>query len=172
VSAAERYQSADALLEDLRRVSTGLRIERLPERGDASLLWWWIFHQRAVTVADAFAPILVGFAVSHLPRQTGTWIFFFALALATVAVTLRLNLLFTAKVHPAALSTHWTKLIRWIVAAEAILGLLMLATGLTSNESRPILAGVLLCVAIVMMASLTLIEPATTASAGLTRKSD
>jgi serine/threonine protein kinase len=172
VSVAERYQSADALLEDLRRVSTGLSTERLPERGDASLLWWWIFHQRAVIVADAGAPILVGFAVSHLTRRTGTWIFFLSLALATVAVTLRLNLLFTAKVHPAALSTHWTKLIRWITGAEAALGILMLATGIAANESRPILAGVLLCVAIVMMASLTLIEPATTTAAGLSRKSE
>jgi hypothetical protein len=48
----------------------------------------------------------------------------------------------------------------------------MLATGIAANESRPILAGVLLCVAIVMMASLTLIEPATTTAAGLSRKSE
>ncbi len=87
-----------------------------------------------------------------------------------MAVTLRLNLLFTARVHPAMLGLQHSKLGRWITGAEIALCLLMGGTALAIIESRSVIAGVLVCFAIVMVASLVLIEPATTGGAGLDRR--
>ena len=167
VTPADRYPSADALLEDLRRVGSGSGTHRLTVASDEGL-WWWQFHQRTVTAVDATTPILVGLGGTGLSRQTGTWLFFAALALATAAVTLRLNLLFTARVHPATLADHRAMLGRWIAAAEFALSVLMAGTAVSVIESHGVIAGVLICVAIVSLASLALIEPATTGGAGLT----
>jgi serine/threonine protein kinase len=169
VSPGDRYPSADALLDDLRRLATGSGTRRLTAAilpGDEGL-WWWQFHQRTVTAVDAVAPVLVGIGGTGLTRQAGTWLFFAALALATAAVTLRLNLLFTARVHPAMLAEHRAKLVRWIASSEVALCVLMAGTAVAVIESHSIIAGVLICVAIVTLASLALIEPATTGGAGL-----
>ena len=166
VSPNDRYPSADAVLEDLRRIASGSRTHTVALAGDEAV-WWWQFHQRTVTVVDAVAPVLVGLGGARLERPTGTWLFFTSLALATVAVTLRLNLLFTARVHPAMLADHRARLARWIVAAELALSLLMGGAGVAVMEASPIVAAVLVCVAMVMLASLALIEPATTGGAGL-----
>jgi len=167
VAPGDRYPSADAVLDDLRRLASGSRTQAVALADDDGL-WWWQFHQRTVTVVDAIAPVLVGLGGTWLSRRSGTWLFFGALALATIAVTLRLNLLFTARVHPAMLAEHRAKLVRWISAAEFALSLLMAGTAVAVMEASPIIAAVLVCVAMVMLASLTLIEPATTGGAGLT----
>jgi len=167
VAPGDRYPSAEALLDDLRRLTSGSGTYRVAMTSDEGL-WWWQFHQRTVTVVDASAPILVGLGGTGLSRQTGTWLFFAALALATTAVTLRLNLLFTARIHPATLAEHRAKLVRWIAVAECALCVLMAGTAVAVIESHAVIAGVLICVAIVTLASLALIEPATTGGAGLT----
>jgi protein kinase-like protein len=171
VTPADRYPGADALLEDLRRVagvSSGGRTT-VAAATDAGR-WWWMFHQRSVAIANAIVPILVGLGGMGLSRRTGTWLFFSSLALSTMAVTLRLNLLFTARVHPAMLAEQRSKLGRWIAAVEIALCLLMGGTALAIIETRSVVAGVLLCFAIVMVASLVLIEPTTTGGAGLDRQ--
>jgi hypothetical protein len=167
VAPNDRYPSAEAVLADLRRLASGATTQTLVVPGDEGV-WWWQFHQRTVTVVDAIAPVLVGVAGGRLDRRTGTWLFFTALALATVAVTLRLNLLFTARVHPSTLAGHRARLGLWIAAAELALSLLMGGTAVAVMEASPIVAAVLVCVAMVMLASLALIEPATTGGAGLT----
>ena len=165
---AERYASAEVLLEDLRRITSGSGSQ--PTRGDSvdgAGLWWWRFHQISVTVVDAAAPVLAALASPRIGRPYGMPVFYAALALATVAVTLRLNLLFTSQVHPAMLATHRTRLVRWIVGAEALLATLMLGASAAVSESHPIVAAILVTLAIVTLASLAVIEPATTDSAGL-----
>ena len=76
-------------------------------------LWWWQFHQGTMTV-DAVA-ILAWFRASRAGQSFRTPFFSVVLALAAAAVTLRLNLLFTSRVHPAILGTS-VRLFRWIVA--------------------------------------------------------
>jgi hypothetical protein len=166
VAPGDRYPSADAVLEDLRRLASGTRTQIVAVAGDEAV-WWWQFHQRTVTVVDALAPILIGIAGMRLERRSGTWLFFSALALATVAVTLRLNLLFTARIHPSMLAGHRAKLAVWIAAAELALSLLMAGTAIAVMEVSPVIAAVQVSVAMVMLASLALIEPATTGGAGL-----
>jgi Protein kinase domain len=165
---AERYPSADALLDDLRAVMLGSGAQRLATTGsDDSGLWWWRFHQMTVTAVDVVTPILTGLAGGYMGRRVGTWVFFAGLALATAAVTLRLNLLFTARVHPVMLAVHRRRLFRWIAGAELSLAALMLGAALTLSEAGPVVAGFLVGLAIIMVASLGLIEPATTSAAGL-----
>ncbi len=170
---AERYPSADLLLEDLRRLQTssGPQLTVVPAPDTAFGFWWWQFHQRMMTVVDIVTPILAWLVRPAL----GSWrtqIFLAILALATAAVTLRLNLLFTARVHTAILQAHHAKLFRWIAVAEAAIAVLLLVIAAVIADLRPVTAAILVSLAIVMGASLALIEPATTAAAGLdTRKS-
>jgi Protein kinase domain len=168
VSPDERYQSADAIIEDLRQLqSSGSHPVATPPAVDILGLWWWQFHQITMTVVDVCTPILAGLAGGSMERRIGTWVFFTALALATAAVTLRLNLLFTARVHTVRLAAHRAKLFRWIAASEVLLALLMLGAAIAVSEASPVVAGILVSLAIVMVASLALIEPATTGGAGL-----
>jgi hypothetical protein len=89
------------------------------------------------------------------------------LGLATAGVTLRLNLLFTARVNPAILQAHRSKLFRWIAIAESGIAVLLLGSAAVIADARPGTAAVFVSLAIVMLASLALIEPATTGGAGL-----
>jgi len=166
---AERYPTADALLEDLRRLQTGSGAHATvvpPPADSAPGFWWWQFHQRMMTVVDAATPVLAWLVRPAL----GTWrmqIFLAILALATAAVTLRLNLLFTARVHSALLATHRSKLFRWIVLSEMAIAALLLVIAGTIADARPVTAAILVSLAIVMGASVAVIEPTTTAAAGL-----
>jgi Protein kinase domain len=166
---SERYASADALLDDLRAVVQGSGAQRAARAAidyDAAL-WWWLFHQMTVTAVDVITPILSGLGGGYMDRRIGTWVFFTALALATAAVTLRLNLLFTARVNPAMLAAQRRRLFRWIVVSELCLAVLMMGSAVAVIEVGPVVAGFLVSLAIVMVASLGLIEPATTSAARL-----
>jgi hypothetical protein len=174
-SPADRYPSADALLEDLRRLTpSGAQHATSPAQPAVAAfasggLWWWQFHQATMTAVDVTTPILAALVRRGIGRPYGTWLLFTTLALATAAVTLRLNLLFTARVHPAMLPRHRAKLFRWIAPTEFVLALLMLGSAIIVNETHPVVAAIQISLSIVMVASLTLIEPATTGGAGLGR---
>jgi len=165
---ADRYPTADALLDDLRAVMLGSGAQHLIVRpADDAGLWWWRFHQLTVTAVDVVTPILAGLAGAYMARRTGTWVFIAGLALATAAVTLRLNLLFTARIHPIMLAIQRRRLFRWIAGAELCLAALMLGAAIVVSETGPVIAGFLVSLGIIMLASLGLIEPATTNAAGL-----
>ena len=66
-----------------------------------------------------------------------TQLFLAVLALATAAVTLRLNLLFTARVHPAMLQPHRARLFRWIAGAETVIAALLLGSARSSPTRGP-----------------------------------
>ena len=171
VSAADRYASADELLADLRRLMTpsgaALAVSGASDTGAG--LWWWQFHQGIMTAVDAVTPILAWFARPAPGHSFRTQLFLAVLALATAAVTLRLNLLFTSRVHPAMLPAHRSRLFRWIAAAETGIAAFLLGTAAVIAETRPAIAAVLVSLAIVMLASLAVIEPATAGGASLDR---
>jgi hypothetical protein len=149
-------------------VMLGSGAQRLAaQASDGTGLWWWRFHQMTVTAVDVVTPILTGLAGGYMSRRVGTWVFFAGLALATAAVTLRLNLLFTARVHPVMLAVQRRRLFRWIAGAELCLATLMLGAAISVSEAGPVVAGFLVSLAIIMVASLGLIEPGTTSAAGL-----
>jgi hypothetical protein len=171
VSPADRYASADELLADLRKLTTSSgTILATSGAGDGGAgLWWWQFHQGTMTVVDAVTPILAWFARPAPGQSFRTQFFLAVLALATAGVTLRLNLLFTSRVHPTMLQAHRSRLFRWIAGAETGIAALLLGSAAMVAETRPGIAAVLVSLAIVMLASLAVIEPATAGGANLER---
>ena len=94
-------------------------------------------------------------------------LFLAALTFATVSVTLRLNLFFTSRVHPAMLIEQRTRSFPGIAFADAGLAVLLLAAAALIAGDHDEIAALFLSLAIVALASLSLIEPATTRAAGL-----
>jgi len=170
-SPADRYESAAALLDDLRRLgpATGGLVPPTPA---APALWWWQFHQTSVAIVDAATPVLALLIRRSMGPPYGRWIFLGVLAVATIAVTLRLNLLFTSRVHASQLAAHRARLFPWIVTAEVVLASVLLGSALHLGADADITAAPLLTIALVLMASLAIIEPATTSGAGLGRDRD
>ena len=166
---AERYATAEGLLADLRAldVSSGTT-SAPPARQDG--LWWWQFHQTVASVVNAAVPVAVWAVRGWVGRPYGSRVFLVALTLAAVSVTLRLNLSFTSRVHPALLIDHRARLFPAIAVADALLALTFLVTAALIAEDHDGIAAIFVSVAVVMLASLTLIEPTTTRAAGLSRK--
>ena len=165
----DRYQTAAALLDDLRALTPLRASGSRPTAADwenSRAVWWWSFHQAIVAALDASAPILAWIVRRWIDQPYARWIFFAVLALATAAVTLRLNLLFTARVHPSMLAEHRAHLSRWIAGAEAVLAAVLLATAVALGGASDVTSAALVGIAVVTLASLAIIEPATTAAAG------
>jgi hypothetical protein len=95
----------------------------------------------------------------------GSWLFLVVLALATVSVATRLNLLFTSRVNLPHLRDQRRRVYPVMAGAEAILGVLLLASAALVAGDTDALASVLVTLAVATMASLGVIEPATTAAA-------
>ena len=170
-SPADRYATATALIEDLRSVQSSPAAGEIAAASDPPprALWWWQFHQASMAVLDAATPVLALLVRQSIRPPHGRWIFFAILALATIAVTLRLNLLFTARVHPATLIAHRARLFAAIAGSESMLAALLFGSALMLTGTSDATAAPLLSLALVLVASLAIIEPATTAGAGLTR---
>ncbi|MEN3337755.1 MAG: eukaryotic-like serine/threonine-protein kinase [Acidobacteriota bacterium] len=162
---ADRYPSAGSLLIDLQLLQPGSSMPQTDSVGNR--LWWWQCHQVSVAILDALMTI-AAWGIRHaIPRPYGSALFVLALMIATIAVTLRLNLWFTSRVHPATLSAHRDRLFPVIFAADALLaaGLLGAAAFLVGEHDE--MAALLGAAAVATFVSLTLIEPATTRQAGL-----
>ena len=163
----ERYASAGLLLNDLRSLQQP-RPSAVVQPPDSSM-WWWRFHQGMMAGVDVTTPVFAWIVREMVGRPLGTWMFYGILALATAAVTLRLNLLFTSRVHTEMLPHRHASLYRWIVAAEAVLALLLLSIAITIGNTNEASAALFISLAIVIAASLAIIEPTTTRGAGLGR---
>jgi serine/threonine protein kinase len=162
---AERYSSSGALLADLRALHDGYTAPAAPTPEDR--LWWWQFHQLAISVLHGIMPAAVWGVRSWIGRPYGSVMFFVTLALATISVTLRLNLWFTARVHADTLVAHRARLYPAIVSADGLLGVALLVVAAFIAGAHDEVAALLLSVGVVTLASLGLIEPATTKGAGI-----
>jgi hypothetical protein len=162
----ERYRSAGEILVDLERIrtnpSSGGIVTTQGEAGGG--LWWWQFHQGLMAAVIASMPVAAWFLRRWDPA-VGSRVFLLVLALATVSVTIRLNLFFTSRVHPSHLSSQRGRVFKAMTAAEVVLGLVLLVSAAVVRGPHDALAGTLVTLAVVMLASLVIIEPATTAAA-------
>ena len=129
-------------------------------------LWWWQFHQVSIAVVLASMPAIAWGIRSDLGSPWGARVFLAALALATLSITARMNLLFTSRVDRPRLRHHRRRVIRWVSLVDAALALLMIGAALLLDD-RDAIAGLLLTLGTIILASVILIEPATTSSAGL-----
>jgi hypothetical protein len=163
----ERYASASLLLNDLRSLQhPHVAVVQPPD----SAMWWWRFHQGMVAGVDVSTPVFAWIVREIVGRPIGTWMFYAVLALATVAVTLRLNLLFTSRVHVEMLPHHHSSLYRWILTSEGALAVLLLAIAVVIGGDNEAFAALFISLAIVIGALLAFIEPTTTHGAGLGRR--
>ena len=162
---AERYPSAQALLVDLHALEGSRISAAVPARHDS--FWWWQGHQIIVSVLNASAPACL-WAVRHwVGRPNGSRLFLVSLTLATISVALRLNLFFASRVHPETLMDHRVRVFPAIAVLDTLLaGSLLVAAAIMAGDHDGI-GAIFVAVAAVMLASLSLIEPATTAAAGL-----
>jgi serine/threonine protein kinase len=165
---SERYPSAEALLADLRSVAATLHTSGAPAFSVVTerRLWWWQAHQLVMALVHAGMPLAAWFTRKDLGAPWGSRIFFATLIVATISVTLRLNLWFTARVQPEELVEHRARVFPAVVASELLLALVLLAAAIFVAEE---FAAIIVIVAIASLASLFLIEPATTRGAGLNR---
>ena len=167
-SPSDRYPSATSLLADLRALQGSASDAGVqPVTTAPPSLWWWQFHQATLAVLDAATPVLALLVRQSLGAPYGRWIFLAVLALATIAVVLRLNLLFTSRVHASMLPAHRARLFPWVVAAESLLAVVLLVSAFALGTESDTTAAPLLSVGLILVASLAIIEPATTSGAGL-----
>jgi serine/threonine protein kinase len=161
---ANRYASAQELLADLEQADVFQPRDPQPAEPDARPLRWWQIHQAIIALVVAAMPVACWF-VRRWDAQIGSGLFLVVLALSTISVTSRLNLLFTSRVHPAQLAKQRARVYVTMAAVEAILGLLLLASAALVAGPHDALAAVLVTLAVATVASLGIIEPATTAAA-------
>jgi eukaryotic-like serine/threonine-protein kinase len=158
----DRYRTADELWQDLRALAAGGAA--IP---GGRALWWWRFHQAAFAILAAAAPIAAWAARGWIGRPYGSWVFYSVLTLATISVTLRLNLLFTSRVHPDSLAGHRARVFPALAAADTLLAAGLAGAAALLAGAHDELGAVLLVMGMVILASLALVEPATTRAAGL-----
>ena len=154
----DRYTDGAAL-------ATALRADAHPETPAGRALWWWQFHQVSIAVVLASMPAIAWGIRSDLGSPWGPRVFLGALALATLSITARMNLLFTSRVHPPRLRLHRERVFPWVSVIDAALGLVMIGAALQLDNDAT--AGLALTLGTIILASVILIEPATTSSAGL-----
>jgi hypothetical protein len=130
-------------------------------------LWWWRFHQAALAIVAMATPIAVWAARGWIGRPYGSWAFYAVLVLATVSVTLRLNLLFTSRVHPTLLPGHRARVFPALAGSDTLLAAALAGAAALLAGAHDELGAVLVILSIVIVASLALVEPATTRAAGL-----
>ena len=164
---AERYPNGDVLVADLRALEESGDVR--PQGAHQDGLWWWQFHQTVVAILNAAVPAALWGVRHWIGRPYGSAMFLIALMLATISVTLRLNLSFTSRVHPAMLIEHRARLFPAVAFADALLAAALLVTAALIAGDHDEIAALFLSLAVVMLASLALIEPATTRAAGLDR---
>ena len=164
----ERYRDGGDLLTDVRALAEG-RPPAAPAGRDGAL-WWWQFHQAALAALATAMPIAAWFIRAWPERPYGSWIFYAVLALATVSVTLRLNLVFTSRVHAEMLPQQRARAFPAIAAADTLLAATLALAAAAIAGTHDDAGGLLVVIAVVLVASLLLVEPATTRAAGLTRR--
>ncbi len=170
---SERYQTAEALLQDLRAIAPAFHTAAVPatEAGEQRL-WWWKTHQVVIAIVHASMPVIGWFARGAIGGPSGRVIFFATLVLATISVTLRLNLWFNSQMDPEGIAAHRGRIFPYVAAGDALLAAVLLAAAVLAPAASEGVTSVILVVSVASLASLLVIEPATTRAAGLSLRQE
>ena len=87
--------------------------------------------------------------------------FLAVLVLATISTTLRLHMWFVSQVQPAC-SARCARVLRWVVFFEALLLSFLMGIGIAFSGPHDGTAAQLVVIALLLLLSLIVIEPATT----------
>ena len=94
--------------------------------------------------------------------QYGSPVFLVILVLGTISTTLRVHMWFVSQVQPALLSALRGRVLRWVVVFESLLLTLVLGIGILFSGTHDGTAAQLVIIALLLVLSLIVIEPATT----------
>jgi predicted Ser/Thr protein kinase len=130
-----------------------------------SAVWWWQFHQVAISIFHAALLVLLWFSRGLFGPPVGNVIFYGALAAETAAVTMRLHLWFSARMEPEVLAAQRARVTRPIMALDVLFGLIVVAAAIKGANVDAPAAPALLTASIISLLSVLVIEPATTRAA-------
>jgi hypothetical protein len=128
-------------------------------------LWWFLAHQRIVSVLVAGMPVVAWIARPAFGRPWGSVVFLLTLAGATAVVALRLNADFVAREHPEELERHLAVVGRRLWTAELALDVCALMAGMVLADRMDWAAGLLFGGGVASIIALSAIEPVTTRAA-------
>ena len=170
----DRYRTTGALADDLETVAADDRrpapavapeAMRVATPAPAAALWWWRFHQAAVSAAYILMLYPLWRVRTGLPGALGMALFVAAVAVAGGAANMRLHLLFTSRVYPDQLAALRRRSATWRRASDAAFVLLLLATAAGSAAGNALWAALFVAAAISAAFSAGVMEPATTRAA-------
>ncbi|MEO6239346.1 MAG: serine/threonine-protein kinase [Vicinamibacterales bacterium] len=164
----ERYRSGADLVAAL-RPTLAAEDAAAAAPGGRDAAWWWRFHQGAVSIVIAALPAVAWGIRSMMGRPYGALLFFLCMAGAAISITIRLNLMFTGQVNPGMLRHHRARVFPMLPVIDIGLALALIAAAarLAWSEAPDEIAGFCLSLGIVVIASVAIIEPATTRAARL-----
>jgi eukaryotic-like serine/threonine-protein kinase len=171
----DRYRSTHALVKALEEAEAGLstRVRARPldqptkPAPDQALdpRWWWQFHQAAVAIIYCALLAPVWYARKWTGGVAGPLLFLAALVTVIVACTLRLHLWFTLRSYPALWRTQRDGSARWIWWADVSFVAVLAASAGFLLSSHGDFAILLVGIAVAVLLSATVVEPATTRAA-------
>ena len=136
-----------------------------PPVGPSTRLWWWQFHQVAVSTFHSAMVIALWFARGWFAQPWGNVVFYTALAVETAAVTMRLHLWFSSRYDYDGLAVHRSRVQRPLVMLDFAYAVLLLVTALSAANADLGAAPLFVIAAIASFLALFLIEPATARAA-------
>jgi len=157
---AGRFASGTELLQALRTLQTGTSAVVVPPAAPGTA-WWWKFHQVAVAVLTATVITIIWMRRPWIGRYASP-VFLVVLVLGTISTTLRLHMWFVSQVQPALLGALRARVLRWVVVFESLLLTLVMGVGILFSGSHDGTAAQLVIIALLLLLSLMVIEPATT----------
>jgi hypothetical protein len=172
---ADRYQSARDLLHDLERASFAASSPAAPSGSMAATsprpgavrgpMFWWQFHLAVSAVVYWGTAAPAWYAREFIGGRIGLALFFAGLTALLLASILRLHLLFTSRTNPEALEPQLRSERRWILGADIVLALSLLASGVLVSESWMSLGVLLVALGVGCVVAALFIEPVTTRAA-------
>ena len=128
-------------------------------------MWWWQFHQVVVGLGYYLMLYPIWKSREWIPEIWGTGLFLAAVIAVAIAANLRLHLCFTSKYYPSQLARQRKRVAGWILSADLLFVIILLAIGVAIHGSHAFWAALQVGVAIGSLVSIYAIEPATTSAA-------
>jgi serine/threonine protein kinase len=161
--AADRYESASGLLNDLEQLSG--RRKRARRSPSTAAFWWWQFHQACAGFGYYLMLYPLWRVKQWLGGVEGSLFFFPSLIAVGIAANLRLHLWFTSRHYSSELADQRRTVAPWIRRADWLFVFMLAASAVRIHSLHAIIAALLMAVAIGSLVAFYLIEPTTTRAA-------